>query len=76
MRDLVRNRGIGMGDADETRAFTWAALPDLAALERGVVLDARPPERKRGFAAVFFDGCVKGVTVAVPTRSGGLGDAA
>jgi NAD(P)H-hydrate epimerase len=32
--------GPGLGDSGETRAFLWAALPDLADLSRGVVLDA------------------------------------
>lgn len=32
--------GPGMGDSPGTRAFTWAALPDLAAVAGGVVIDA------------------------------------
>ena len=32
--------GPGLGDSNETRAFIWASLPDLADLERGAVLDA------------------------------------
>lgn len=32
--------GPGLGDTPETRAFIWASLPDLIALERGFVLDA------------------------------------
>jgi ADP-dependent NAD(P)H-hydrate dehydratase / NAD(P)H-hydrate epimerase len=32
--------GPGMGDSDDTRAFLWAALPDMGELTRGVVLDA------------------------------------
>ncbi|MFN0148743.1 MAG: NAD(P)H-hydrate dehydratase [Dehalococcoidia bacterium] len=32
--------GPGMGNDGETRAFTWAALPDLAGLTYGAVLDA------------------------------------
>ena len=32
--------GPGLGDNAETRAFVWAALPDLAGLENGCVIDA------------------------------------
>jgi hydroxyethylthiazole kinase-like uncharacterized protein yjeF len=32
--------GPGMSDNDATRAFTWALLPDLGDLVRGVVIDA------------------------------------
>ena len=32
--------GPGLGDDAETRAFTWAALPDLADLANGSVIDA------------------------------------
>jgi NAD(P)H-hydrate epimerase len=32
--------GPGLGDSGETRAFLWAALPDLTDARRGVVLDA------------------------------------
>jgi NAD(P)H-hydrate epimerase len=33
--------GPGLGDDDDTRAFVWAVLPDIAAdVERGVVVDA------------------------------------
>ncbi|MGE0601948.1 MAG: NAD(P)H-hydrate dehydratase [Dehalococcoidia bacterium] len=32
--------GPGLGDNSETRAFIWAALPDLATLENGCVIDA------------------------------------
>lgn len=32
--------GPGLGDTGEVRAFLWAALPDVADLERGAVLDA------------------------------------
>ena len=32
--------GPGLGDSEDVRAFLWAALPDLADLERGAVLDA------------------------------------
>lgn len=32
--------GPGLGNTNETRAFTWAALPDLEGLERGAVIDA------------------------------------
>lgn len=32
--------GPGLGDNSETRAFIWAALPDLAQLESGFVIDA------------------------------------
>ncbi|MFN8617915.1 MAG: NAD(P)H-hydrate dehydratase [Dehalococcoidia bacterium] len=32
--------GPGMGDTPETRALIWAALPDLADLECGAVIDA------------------------------------
>lgn len=32
--------GPGMGDTPETRAFTWALLPDIADLEHGAVIDA------------------------------------
>jgi NAD(P)H-hydrate epimerase len=32
--------GPGLGDSGETRAFIWAALPDLADLANGVVIDA------------------------------------
>ncbi|MCC6381862.1 MAG: NAD(P)H-hydrate dehydratase [Dehalococcoidia bacterium] len=32
--------GPGLGNTEETRALTWAVLPDLAELPRGAVLDA------------------------------------
>jgi len=32
--------GPGLGDSNETRAFLWAALPDMGDVERGVVIDA------------------------------------
>lgn len=32
--------GCGLGNTEGTRAFLWAALPDLAELRRGFVLDA------------------------------------
>jgi NAD(P)H-hydrate epimerase len=32
--------GPGLGDTSSTRAFVWAALPDLAGLWRGCVIDA------------------------------------
>ncbi|MCC6960073.1 MAG: NAD(P)H-hydrate dehydratase [Dehalococcoidia bacterium] len=32
--------GPGLGDSTETRAFTWAALPDLGDVESGAVIDA------------------------------------
>ncbi len=32
--------GPGLGDNDGTRALTWALLPDLGGLARGVVIDA------------------------------------
>jgi len=32
--------GPGLGDTDDTRALTWAALPDLADLPNGAVIDA------------------------------------
>ncbi|GBD22606.1 Bifunctional NAD(P)H-hydrate repair enzyme Nnr [bacterium HR29] len=32
--------GCGLGNTEGTRAFVWAALPDLAALRRGCVIDA------------------------------------
>ena len=32
--------GPGMGNTESTRAFLWAALPDMADLGRGVVIDA------------------------------------
>lgn len=32
--------GPGMGDSDETRSLLWAALPDLADLPQGAVIDA------------------------------------
>lgn len=32
--------GCGMGNTEGTRAFLWAALPDLAAVRRGCVIDA------------------------------------
>ncbi|MCC7365584.1 MAG: NAD(P)H-hydrate dehydratase [Dehalococcoidia bacterium] len=32
--------GPGMGLSEDTRALTWAVLPDLAALPRGAVIDA------------------------------------
>lgn len=32
--------GCGMGNTEGTRAFLWAALPDLSVLRRGCVIDA------------------------------------
>lgn len=32
--------GPGMGNGEETRAFVWASLPNLAALRNGAVIDA------------------------------------
>src|SRR5690606_4704772 len=32
--------GPGLGDSSETRAFVWAALPDLGDAENGAVIDA------------------------------------
>ncbi len=32
--------GPGLGDTENTRALTWAALPDLAEAEQGAVIDA------------------------------------
>lgn len=32
--------GPGLGNTDDTRALTWAVLPDLAELPRGAVIDA------------------------------------
>jgi NAD(P)H-hydrate epimerase len=41
--------GPGLGNDEETRAFTWAVLPDLAELPRGCVLDADALNAIAGF---------------------------